>query len=32
MMDNARRIGSPQVTLTREDLLEALEVWTLDHA
>jgi len=32
MVDNARRIGSPQVTLTREDLPEALEVWILDYA
>ena len=32
MMDNVRRIGSPQVTLTRESLPEALEVWILDHA
>jgi hypothetical protein len=32
MMDNARRIGQPQVSLSREDMPKALEVWVLDHA
>jgi len=32
MVDNPRRIGSPQVIITREDLPEALEVWVLDYA
>jgi glutamate synthase (NADPH/NADH) large chain len=32
MMDNARRIGSSEVSLTRDDLPQHLEVWILDHA
>jgi L-ascorbate metabolism protein UlaG (beta-lactamase superfamily) len=32
MMDNPRKIGGPQVELTRGSLPEALEVWVLDHA
>jgi len=32
IVDNARQIGSPQVTLTREDLPKAPEVWILDYA
>jgi len=31
-MDNVRHIGSSSVTITRETLPEALEVWVLDHA
>jgi len=32
MMDNVRRIGSSEASLTRETLPETLEVWILDHA
>jgi len=32
MMDNVRRIGSSSTNLTRTNLPDALEVWTLDHA
>jgi len=32
MMDNVRRIGSSEVSVTRETLPEQLEVWILDYA
>lgn len=32
MMENARRIGSPQVALARKNLPETLEVWIPDYA
>jgi len=31
-MENVRRIGAPQVTLTRADLPESQEVWILEYA
>lgn len=31
-MDNVRRIGSSEVTLSKETLPQSLEVWILNHA